>query len=68
MPKLGLPELLVILVIVLLLFGAGRIPEIAASLGKGIRSFKRGMSDDDEKKTAVKPAATEEKPPTAPKT
>ena len=68
MPKLGLPELLVILVIVLLLFGAGRIPEIGASLGKGIRAFKRGISDDDEKKAAEKPAATEEKPPTTTKT
>jgi sec-independent protein translocase protein TatA len=38
-------EILVILVIVLLLFGAKRIPEIAGSLGKGINEFKRNISD-----------------------
>jgi sec-independent protein translocase protein TatA len=43
--NLGLPEVLIILVIVLLLFGAKRIPEIAASMGKGINEFKRNLSD-----------------------
>jgi sec-independent protein translocase protein TatA len=38
---LGMPELIIILVIILLIFGAGRIPEIAKSLGKGIREFKK---------------------------
>jgi sec-independent protein translocase protein TatA len=41
----GMGEILVILVIVLLLFGAKRIPEIAGSLGKGINEFKRNISD-----------------------
>jgi sec-independent protein translocase protein TatA len=41
----GMGEMLIILVIVLLLFGAKRIPEIAGSLGKGINEFKRNMSD-----------------------
>lgn len=68
MPKIGPLELVIILVIVLLLFGAGRIPEIGASLGKGIRSFKRGITGEEDKKAAEKPAATEEKPPTASKT
>jgi sec-independent protein translocase protein TatA len=39
----GLPELLIILVVVLLLFGPGRIAKIAGELGKGIRSFKDGI-------------------------
>jgi sec-independent protein translocase protein TatA len=56
---LGVPELLIILVIVLVLFGAGRIPEVGASLGKGIRNFKRAMSEDDEEKAKEhKPSET----------
>ena len=43
--NIGLPELLLILVAVLLLFGAKRLPEIGASFGKGIREFKRSLSD-----------------------
>ncbi len=41
----GFGEILIILVIVLLLFGAKRIPEIAGSLGKGINEFKRNITD-----------------------
>jgi sec-independent protein translocase protein TatA len=47
MPDLGLPELLIILVIVILLFGAGRITKIASELGKGIRDFRQGIQGDD---------------------
>lgn len=43
--NLGFTELLMILVIVLVLFGARRVPEIGASIGKGIREFKRNISD-----------------------
>lgn len=42
---IGMPELLVILLICLLLFGANRLPEIGKSLGEGIREFKRAMKD-----------------------
>ena len=45
MPNLGFSELMIILVVVLLLFGARRLPEIGASLGKGIREFKRSISE-----------------------
>ncbi|MEO7999498.1 MAG: twin-arginine translocase TatA/TatE family subunit [Gemmatimonadaceae bacterium] len=41
----GMGEMLIILVVVLLLFGAKRIPEIAGSMGKGINEFKRNLSD-----------------------
>jgi len=44
----GLPELLIVLVLVLLLFGPGRIAKIAGELGKGIRSFKDGLTPEDE--------------------
>ena len=43
--NLGMGEILGILVIVLLLFGAKRIPEIAGSMGKGIREFKKSIND-----------------------
>jgi sec-independent protein translocase protein TatA len=47
MGEIGFDKLLLILVVVLLLFGARRLPEIGASLGKGIREFKRSVSDAD---------------------
>ena len=45
--NLGMSELIIILVIVLVLFGAKRVPEIGASIGKGIRDFKRSVNDVD---------------------
>ena len=45
--NLGPMELFIILVIVLVVFGARRVPEIGASIGKGIREFKRNISDVD---------------------
>ncbi len=49
---LGLPEIILIAIVVLLLFGGKKIPELMKGLGKGVRSFKDGMSgveDKDEK-------------------
>ncbi len=40
---------LIVLVVVLLLFGRGKIPELMGDMAKGIKSFKKGMADDDEK-------------------
>ena len=45
--NLGFMEILIILLIVLLLFGARRLPEIGQSMGKGIREFKRSLTDVD---------------------
>ena len=45
--NIGFMELMVILVIVLVLFGARRVPEIGASIGKGIREFKKNINDAD---------------------
>ena len=45
---IGMPEMLVLLVIILIIFGAGKLPEIGTGLGKAIRGFKRGMSEPDE--------------------
>jgi len=43
---IGMPELIIIMVIILIIFGAGKIPEIGSGLGKGIRDFKRATSGD----------------------
>ena len=56
---IGLPELLVILLVCMLLFGANRLPEIGKSLGEGIREFKRAMKDSDD--TPRKPHSDESK-------
>lgn len=45
MGNLGFSEIMLILVVVLLLFGAKRLPEVGASIGKGIREFKRSLTD-----------------------
>jgi TatA/E family protein of Tat protein translocase len=53
MPNIGLPEILVVLVIALIVFGPKRLPELGRSLGRGINEFKGAMSgehEDDEDK------------------
>lgn len=45
---LGMPELIVILIIVLVIFGASRLPQLGEGLGKAIRGFKKGISDSHE--------------------
>lgn len=47
MGPLGMPELLIIALIIIILFGARRIPEVAKGLGEGIRHFKSGMRGED---------------------
>ncbi len=43
----SLPQILIILLIVLLLFGAGKLPRVMGDLGKGMRSFKKGLKEDE---------------------
>jgi sec-independent protein translocase protein TatA len=45
---LGATELIILLVLVLIIFGAGKLPEIGGALGKGIRSFKKASEEPDE--------------------
>jgi sec-independent protein translocase protein TatA len=47
-PNLGLGELIIILLIVLLVFGASRLPQIGEGLGKAIKGLKRGLNTDDD--------------------
>ncbi len=53
--NIGVPELLIVLVIVLLIFGASRLTDIGGALGKGIKEFRSAVRDDEEKPEA-KPA------------
>ncbi len=48
---LGTSELLLILVIILIIFGAGKLPQVGKSLGEGLRNFKDGMKEGGESKT-----------------
>ena len=54
---LGLWEILAILVVILLIFGARRLPEIGSSMGKGIRTFKSALLGEDEKPNQDPPVA-----------
>lgn len=65
---IGAPEIIFIAVIVLLLFGGKKIPELMKGLGKGVRSFKEGMNNveeeikkpvEDQQKTSQEPTPTE---------
>jgi sec-independent protein translocase protein TatA len=61
---IGFPELIVLLVVLLLIFGPKRLPEMGRSLGKGMREFKdsitgKGGSDDDDDEPAALPRASE---------
>jgi len=55
---IGMPELIIILVIVLIIFGAGKLPEIGSGMGKAIKNFKGATSEDDKKE----PEKIDEKP------
>jgi sec-independent protein translocase protein TatA len=48
---LGMPELIIILVIIVIIFGAGKLPEIGSGIGKGIRNFKDATKKEDETKS-----------------
>lgn len=57
---IGLPEILIFLVVVLLLFGASRVPEIGRSLGKGMREFKDAVTGRDDESAPSLPRAPED--------
>ncbi len=51
---LGMPELIIILVIVLVIFGANRLPQLGEGLGKAIKGFKKGISGDGQDEAGKK--------------
>ncbi|HSG12572.1 MAG TPA: twin-arginine translocase TatA/TatE family subunit [Gaiellaceae bacterium] len=64
---ISLPELLILLVVLLLIFGAKRLPEMGRSLGKGMREFKDGISGVEESARTTTPTpAQPELPPSSP--
>ena len=58
---LGMPELIIILVIILIIFGAGKLPQIGEGLGKGIRNFKKATKENkiEDKKEEDEPEKLE---------
>ncbi|MEL0212151.1 MAG: twin-arginine translocase TatA/TatE family subunit [Novosphingobium sp.] len=65
MGGLSLPHLIVLALVVLVLFGRGRISEMMGDFGKGIKSFKQGMNDEDNKPVTPPPAQIQQTPPPA---
>ena len=61
MGRIGLPEILIVVFVVLLLFGAKRIPELFRSLGKSLNEFKRGQQESEPEKKTDKPDPAEPK-------
>ena len=63
---LGVPELLIIALIILLVFGVGRLPEVGGAVGKSIREFRKATKDDEAAKDASSASAATEISPAAP--
>jgi sec-independent protein translocase protein TatA len=59
---LGIPELIIIMVIVMIIFGAGKLPEIGGAIGKGIKSFKKSVKEPEEIDVTPKNDTDKDKP------
>jgi|AntRauTorcE11898_2_1112593.scaffolds.fasta_scaffold49556_2 sec-independent protein translocase protein TatA len=56
--SIGLPQILIILVLVLVVFGVGKLPRVMGDLGKGIKNFKEGLNEEDTDKDKEKDDGT----------
>jgi sec-independent protein translocase protein TatA len=63
----GLPELLIILAIILLLFGGKKLPQLSKSIGESMTELRKGMKGDDTKSSTTKSTTPENKPPSSDK-
>ncbi len=60
--RFGWPEIVIILVIILIVFGVGKLPQVGGAIGKGLRAFKRGQAGEvEEEEKGKKPAAASAK-------
>lgn len=59
MPQIGVPELLIVLVIVIFVFGVGKLPEVGGAIGRGIREFRKNVSEVD---APARPVSAEKQP------
>ncbi len=64
MPQLGAPELIVVLFILLIIFGAGKLTDVGRSLGQGIREFRHSVQDEPTPATPAGPSPTTAAGPT----
>ncbi len=60
MPSLGVPELIIILVIIIIIFGVGKLPQIGGALGQGIREFRKATRQSEEETETEKASPPEE--------
>ena len=58
---LGTTELIIILVLVMIIFGAGKLPQVGGALGKGLRNFKDGVKDGNEENSEEEPDKLDDK-------
>jgi sec-independent protein translocase protein TatA len=63
---LGAPELIIILVVVVIIFGVGKLTEVGGAVGKGIREFRKASKEDDEPKKISEAQSTVQPPPAVP--
>ena len=59
--RMGWPEIVIILVIILIVFGVGKLPQVGSAIGKGIRSFKKAQAGEDEEEKDKEVAASSKK-------